>query len=160
MELAVVNKEIENYPSLKQAFMAGLEGIEEMSVLQRNLEKEIEEQNKKIDVARDLNMPIQGLVRRKNNLLRKMNQSRRIQESYKQGYLEIPNLGQGWYMQNGKGDFWMAIDSNAPLRVFEALKEAKEKELFDDFVTIKNASSDPVIVGRIGRRNFYITSWR
>lgn len=158
-QAAILKKEeLDNFPSLKEAIFASLEGYNSMDEMIEKLNNEIVEIENKIKIAEELGMKVQGYKSVKTRKLTKIEEAKKAKEAFKKGYFEIPNFGHGWNILEDPDHYSFAIPTNAPLRCFEALKKAKETGIFKRFEFIQDGG-DPIIVARLAGRCFYITSY-
>lgn len=159
-------KNIDNLPtSVKSALVNQVECIRACEDSIEGLKYEIEQLTQKIQICTEIQIPIRAI---KNKRTRRQNMLRTITnqlKAYKQGFMEIPSLGRGNAFQfNGEEKFYItALPADAPLRVFQDLKAARESGLFDEilFYTPRvNNDNDPIVAGRIGDRYFLISNYR
>lgn len=164
LETAIIfSRKLEQFPSLMEAFTVNQEGIEQAAGEIVLLEKELNKQGKKVELAEQLGLPLQPFRRRENQLEKQVTELKQAKEAYREGYLEIPNLGQATTLEYGDDTYWgFRLPGNVPIRVLEAIKVAKGKELFRSIVVYdkQRGRRDPIIAGLIGGRVFYITSYR
>lgn len=159
--IAVIHKDIENFPSLREAFMVNKEAIHKQKTLLGIYKKELVDQETKIEIAKELGLPLQSFHFHKTRLMNQIKDSEKCIIAYESGYLEVPDFGQGHELdEKRKGWDWkFRFNGKVPLRVLQAVKEAKEKGLFKKIVVFQRGG-DPIITGKIGKLYFYITSYK
>ena len=148
-------------PSLKEALAATGEAIHRQRTMLGILEKELAEQDEKIEIAKELNLSLKGFRGFRTRLVGKINETRKIILAYQAGYLEIPDFGEHEKIDLGEDDGWWRINlpGTVPLRVLKAVKQAKEGGFFKDLGIIRRGP-DPIIVGIVGGIHFFITSYK
>ena len=162
MQVAIIKKELDNFPSLREAFMVNQEGIQEMQTRIKELKEEQDEVNEKLRIAVDLGIPKVAFKRRKVWIQKAIERAETIIKAYSSGYLEVPDLGPGMDLEWEENEYYgFRLPGKVPLRVLQALKEVKDKGLFEKVVVFTRESRpDPIIAGQIENRFFYITSYR
>ena len=149
-------------PSLKEAMMVNKEAIHLQKTTIGLLRHELVEQEAKIEIAIDLDIPNRSFITRKKSLMRQIELAQNTVLAYEAGYLEIPNFGSAQQIETNKDVWWkFRFDGKTPLRVLKAVKEAQERGFFKKIMVAKpRRAPDPIVVGVIGRIHFYITSWK
>lgn len=162
MNIAIIKKELDNFPSLREAFMVNQEGIQEMQTKIEELKAEQSEVNEKLRIAEDLGIPQVSFQRRKRWIEKAIERAKETIKAYSSGYLEVPDLGPGMDLELDENEcYGFRLPGKVPLRVLRALKEVKDKGLFEKVVVFTPAQGrDPIIAGQLGNRFFYITSYR
>lgn len=161
MSNLVINQNLS--PSLKEALAATGEAIHRQRTILGILEKELAEQDEKVEIAKGLNLSLQGFRSYRTRLAHKINETRKSILAYQAGYLEIPDFGDAPELdQEQKGWSWrINLPGSVPLRVLRAVKQAEEGGFFKKLVVVQRGGSpDPIIVGIVGGIHFYITSYK
>lgn len=163
-QLKISEKNIQAHPSMLQALQNRDESIVASELELKALKLRMGEIIKKIDIAKKIDMSPQGLKNRRTRIQKKINQKEDQIVAYNTGYIEIPNLDRNaGILDDTQGEVWwkFTLSEEAPLRVFEAVLQAKNLGIFKEMVVYNQKSQgDPIIAGVIGDRRFFISSWR
>lgn len=166
METLINVDELKKHESLYQAFQANKDAINELDVLIDNQHKLRVETEEKIKIASEVNLPLAPLRRGVRKINKEIKCLTNMRVAYANGYLEIPELTD-WQSQErveeGENKSWWVFKPTVevPLRVYQAIKKAKDIGIFDELVVFKKfRKRDPILAGRIKDRYFYLASWR
>ncbi|MFH1633914.1 MAG: hypothetical protein ABIG63_07860 [Chloroflexota bacterium] len=160
--LAISKSKLESLPpSLREALTAGVEAVTDLQIDLAHVQTQIEEQHQKRALAESMGLNLRGIAVVASRLLSKEQQIKQQIVIHERGYLEIPRMESVPIKDADEGEYvWkVTMPGNTPLRVFKAMKEAEG--LFESIEIVRPvANRDPLIVGIIGDRCYYITSWR
>lgn len=161
-DMILFNTEIKDkLPSLYQAFLANEDSLKKLDDEESSVQAQILEMEKKMEIARDLKLPLNRLKNAGSRLKNRLDAIAKMRTAYSSGYLEIPRLQRSPQNVGREGEWWgFRFNKDTPLRVLEALKRAKNAKIFHQMVVFREGGSDPILAGRIDDRFFYLASWR
>ncbi len=164
MQTAIVLSGLDKYPSIKEALTVNQEGITEAQNDLVALNEKLAIAEEKISMAKELGLPLQGFTRHRNDMLRGIKRADARIKACESGYLEIPDFGDGRElegMETDKYEWTFRLPGNVPLRVMQAIKEAKGNGCFEKILVHEPVRGrDPIISGKIGNLYFFITSYK
>ncbi len=156
----MISKEIS--PSLREAMEATGEALQRQRTILGIQKRELADQDKKIEIAKSLNLPLGGFRSWKTRLTKKIDETTRTISAYLAGYLEIPDFGDEQEIKRNDDSGWawrISLPGSVPLRVLKAVKQADESGFFKKLAVVQRGA-DPIVVGIVGGIRFYITSWK
>ena len=162
-QLAIINREkLTGNISLQEAIASNTEALEDLHLSLEKKKEEYCELREKLKLAGEIGMRTQGLKNSSTRLLNHIDQIADMIVAYESGFLEIPDLDRhAADLETGENEFWgISLNAHVPLRVFRAVKKAKDAGCFDRIVIYDDRAGDPIIAGVIGDRRFLISSYR
>lgn len=158
----LISPDIQKHPSLYQAFLANEEAVRLLDQEIELVKAKIVETKEKLRLAVATNIPNLSIRLSLARQTRSIVECEKQKKAYLAGYLEIPRLqARPEIVEFNNHKYWhFRLNEKTPLRVFQALHKAKESNLFDSLVVFRERGADPIIAGKVGRRYFYVASWR
>lgn len=158
----IKNENLGELASLKEALAINNEAIQRQNTVIGILKRELTDQDTKIEIAGDLNLPLRSFRQYRIRLIKQIESAERTVLAYRAGYLEVPDFGQGQEIKESDDHYYewkFNVSGKTPLRVLRVLKEAKDKGIFEKIVVFQRGR-DPIITGKIGNLYFFITSYK